>query len=68
MTDIFVKRLENALAVQVSYTAVDNLYDFLPPVERDIHWNNSNISLPHTAASFGLMDAGFEGGSTANIG
>lgn len=39
------------LASQVSLLSVDEMYDNLPVVERDMYWNESEPQPPYTAAS-----------------
>ncbi|KAL1236531.1 Bestrophin-1 [Trichinella spiralis] len=34
----------------------DENYGRIPPLERDIHWNDVQAEIPHTAASIGLKD------------
>lgn len=36
---------------------VDEAYNKLPPLERDIHWNEILPEIPYTEASYGLRDA-----------
>lgn len=39
------------VAPQVSLLSVDEMYDNLPMVERDMYWNESEPQPPYTAAS-----------------
>lgn len=39
------------VASQVSLLSVDEMYDNLPIVERDMYWNESEPQPPYTAAS-----------------
>lgn len=49
--DIFIV-FHLALGVsQVSLLSVDEMYDSLPLVERDMYWNESEPQPPYTAAS-----------------
>ncbi len=53
---------------QVSYTYVDDNYEQLPPMEQDIFWDNPDVIIPHTAASYGVKDSSVEfDGSTKMI-
>ncbi|KRX36517.1 Protein pelota -like protein [Trichinella murrelli] len=41
---------------QAGYLIADENYGRIPPLERDIHWNDVQAEIPHTAASIGLKD------------
>lgn len=40
-----------SIVSQVSLLSVDEMYDSLPLVERDMYWNESEPQPPYTAAS-----------------
>ncbi|KAL1283572.1 Bestrophin-3 [Trichinella pseudospiralis] len=42
--------------LQAGYLIADENYGRIPPLERDIHWNDVQAEIPHTAASIGLKD------------
>uniref|UniRef100_A0A5S6QLR0 Bestrophin homolog n=1 Tax=Trichuris muris TaxID=70415 RepID=A0A5S6QLR0_TRIMR len=42
--------------LQAGYLICDENYGRIPPLERDIHWNDVQAEIPHTAASLGLKD------------
>lgn len=51
---------------QVSLLAVDEMHQDLPPMERDMYWNEPEPQPPYTAASAQSRRASFLG-STFNI-
>lgn len=52
--------------LQISYMIVDDYYDALPPLRRDVHWKEDAIEVPHTKASFNLKNNPLVG-SAANF-
>lgn len=50
----------------MSYSLVDYNYNKLPPLEKDVHWDEEEPQMPHTVASAGIKDQPFIG-SAANM-
>uniref|UniRef100_A0A915HVA1 Uncharacterized protein n=1 Tax=Romanomermis culicivorax TaxID=13658 RepID=A0A915HVA1_ROMCU len=48
--------------LELSYSVVDNNYNKLPPLEKDLFWKSGNdTEIPYTLASQGLADQAFKG-------
>lgn len=51
----------------MGYAFVDDHFQVVPELKKDIHWDETNPEIPHTAASYGLMDNDCLLGSTGPI-
>ena len=65
----YTLRVQNYITdrnLRVGLLIVDEEHDYVPPLQRDIYWNEDAPQMPHTVASEGVMDNPVQA-STANI-